>query len=189
MEKEIPQIIDVAKKTYDSFVERLTNLYNDYSKLISFNFSLIETLESIDETMQSILLKVAVADKKIVNSEINFIFRVQKFKDLFSNVDFKNSLSVLEANAIANKILDKVPTFALLTVLVDKYNDDHAIIISPTNCQYTYDFLKRLPNYIKFVDGEVVTVEDKTAKDALDNITNYYKKNYVKFAPSRKNND
>ena len=64
--------------------------------------------------------------------------------------------------------------------------DELMMVISPTYCQKIFDYLKRVANYLKFVDGNVLESEDKTAKLVLSSVVAYYKKKYVKYAPSRK---
>ena len=59
-------------------------------------------------------------------------------------------------------------------------------MIKPTYCQVIYDNLRRISNYLKYVDGFVLGVEDKVGKDVLKTIIEYYKKKYVKYAPERR---
>ena len=80
----------------------------------------------------------------------------------------------------------KERALALKSALSYKVLDSELKVLNPTYSQKTYDFLRRLPNYLKYVDGCVDIQEDKELKESLKTIIKYYKSKYVTYAPRRK---
>lgn len=188
MEK-IPQIYDVAKTLYDKLIKFTKKMYvfigDDYE--VSEDEIIIE----VDHFVQAILFRVALADNVLKDIELQFIKAIVEKDDFFSELHTYNlkDLTIEEKNHYidkCNKVLSMVPKFVELSVLCDKKVDSMCEVISPTYCQKVFDYLKRIANYLSFVDGRVYEVEDKIPKLVLDNVIKYYKKHYVKYAPNRK---
>ncbi len=184
----IPQLYDIAKGLYD--------------KLSCFTMKMIkfaekekvdenEIFSELDHFIQAILFKVALADNVLVDVELGFVKKISEYDDLFKNYTLTSlsTLTLEEKSKLSNlcdDVLKKVPFFVELSVICDKKVDKLVEVISPTYCQKIYDYLRRLANYLKFIDGNVKVIEDKTSKAVLQSVVTYYKKNYVTYAPKRK---
>ena len=183
MMEQIPELFDVADRLYNKmslFVEKMYNFFE------SDKVDHTELFVSLDHYIQAILLKVAMADEKLYDVELSFIKKIVDYDDLFKSISFDDNKSLETAIAIADKELEKVPLFVKLSVYCDKKVDSLCQVIKPTCCQVIYDNLRRISNYLKYVDGFVLEVEDKVGKDVLKTIIEYYKKKYVKYAPERR---
>lgn len=187
-----PELTIIAEKKYDKHYEYLKDMY-EYagSKL---GVTLDEVLLDFDRFVQAILFIVAESDSKLDTLEVTFIKEVVYNDILFKDYSVAD-LCGLTGNALKN-LLDKcneiikiVPHFVKLSVLYDKKIDEELRVISPTCCQINYDFIKRLPNYIKFIDGEVAPIEDIAANDLLSEVKKYYKKRYMKYSVERGKDD
>lgn len=184
----IPQIYDIAKSLYDK-------LNHFVLKMIQFaekkDLEEKDVYIDMDHFIQAILFKVALADDVLVDVELEFVKKIAKYDDLFKDYALVN-LSLLSSNErnklskICDEVLEKVPLFVELSVICDKKVDSLTEVISPTYCQEIYDYLRRIANYLKFIDGSVKVSEDKTSKMVLQSVVTYYKKHYVKYAPERK---
>lgn len=187
--QNIPQIYDIAKKLYDKII-KFTNKMFDFMG-DEYNVPKEQVISELDHFIQAILFRVALADDNLLDIELNFIKDIVEKDDMFKDnqiIHLKN-LSEEKKNEYinqCNEVLSKVPEFVKLSVLCDKKTDSMLEVISPTYCQKAFDYLKRLANYLKFIDGYVAEEEDKTAKLVLGSVITYYKKKYVKYAPSRK---
>lgn len=191
MEK-IPQIYEIAKKLYDkmvSFVDKMINFVGE-----EYIIDRRKTLVEMDHFIQAILFKVALADDRLIDIELSFIDDIADYEDLFEK-DKLSSMSQMskevkkEYELKCDKVLDNVPEFVKLSVACDKKVDAMCKVIKPTYCQKIYDYLRRLSTYLKFIDGNVIEAEDKISKKVLSCVVSYYKKQYVKYAPSRKKED
>jgi hypothetical protein len=184
--ENIPQIYDIASNFYLKIQNNVKNMHFALEENKSILKPLEETLKEFDDYIESLLLVVSYADLKVLNIEIDFIKNITMNKSLFFEFDLKNQQDLQEALNISKAILNRVPTFVKNAVVLDKANDAVAKVISPTNCQIIYDNLKRIANYLKYVDGNVAVSEDKMVKEALGTVITYFKNKYVKYAPSRK---
>ena len=183
MMEQIPELFDVADRLYNKmslFVEKMYNFFE------SDKVDHTELFVSLDHYIQAILLKVAMADEKLYDVELSFIKKIVDYDDLFKSISFDDNKNLETAIAIADEELEKVPLFVKLSVYCDKKVDSLCQVIKPTYCQVIYDNLRRISNYLKYVDGFVLGVEDKVGKDVLKTIIEYYKKKYVKYAPERR---
>ena len=107
--------------------------------------------------------------------------------ELFVSLDHYIQAILLKVAMADEKLyVVEVPLFVKLSVYCDKKVDSLCQVIKPTYCQVIYDNLRRISNYLKYVDGFVLGVEDKVGKDVLKTIIEYYKKKYVKYAPERR---
>ena len=150
-----------------------------------------EVIKELDHFIQAILFRVALADDNLLDIELNFIKDIVDKDDMFKNNQITHLRNLSEDKkkeyiTQCDEVLKIVPEFVKLSVLCDKKVDGMLEVINPTYCQKTFDYLKRIANYLKFVDGSVVEEEDKVAKLVLGSVITYYKKKYVKYAPSRK---
>ena len=187
--QNIPQIYDLAKTLYD----KLINYTNAMFEFIGdeYKVSKDEVIVELDHFVQAILFRVALSDDKLLGIELSFIKSIVEKDDMFKNqnISYLENLTLEEKeNGIkkCNEVLNEVPEFVKLSVLCDKKADSMLVVMKPTHCQKIFDYLKRIANYLKFIDGNVIEEEDKTAKLVLSSVVAYYKKKYVKYAPSRK---
>lgn len=187
--QNIPQIYDIAKTLYNKLIK-----YTD--KMLEFmgdeyTVSKEVVIKELDHFIQAILFRVALADNRLLDIELNFIKDIVEKDDMFKNNEISHLRELSDEKkkeyiAQCNEVLSTVPEFVKLSVLCDKKTDAMMMVISPTYCQKIFDYLKRVANYLKFIDGNVLEAEDKTAKLVLSSVVTYYKKKYVKYAPSRK---
>ena len=187
--QNIPQIYDIAKTLYNKLITYTNKMYEFIGD--DYKVSKEELFFELDHFVQAILFKVALADDRLLDVELNFIKDIVDTDDMFKNVEvtYLKALNDEQKQMIiekCNEVLNVVPEFVKLSVLCDKKTDDMMIIISPTYCQKVFDYLKRIACYLKFIDGNVEEVEDKMSKLVLTSVVTYYKKKYVKYAPSRK---
>lgn len=187
-----PELTIIAEKKYDKQYDYLKLMY-EYagSKL---GVSLDEVLNDFDTYVQAILFIVAESDKKLDTLEVSFIKDVVYNDILFKNYSVNdlcgcNSESLKLIIDKCYSIVKTVPYFVKLSVLYDKKIDEELKVISPTCCQINYDFIKRVPNYIKFIDGEVAPIEDIIANDLLSEVKKYYKRRYMKYSVERGKDD
>lgn len=187
--ENIPQIYDIAKTLYDKLIKFTMKMYNFIGS--EYDVSQKNLVIGVDHFVQAILFRVALADDVLKDIELQFIKAIVEEDDFFKDLHTQhlNELSADEKVYYINKcneILAVVPEFVKLSVLCDKKVDLMCEVISPTYCQKVYDYLKRIANYLTFIDGRAQEVEDKTHKIVLDSVVKYYKKHYVKYAPNRK---
>ncbi len=177
MEKNIrdnyPEMYQLGNNLYLKYLDNLNMMY-DLAK-DKIDFSKAELIKGLNQYLEALLIKIMVADQKLQNIEFDFI-----------NYILGTNIKNIESMTIYEDILNKIPLFVKLSVLSDKKMDEMLKVIEPTFCQMTYDFLRRLPTYLKFVDGHVPVAEDEIGKMALSPIVIYFKKNYVRYAPKRK---
>ena len=86
--------------------------------------------------------------KKIV--EIDDMFKDDSLLRLGSLTD-EQKKSYLDK---CDSVLSAVPEFVKLSVLADKKVDSLCQVITPTHCQKIYDYLRRIANYLKFIDAK-----------------------------------
>lgn len=186
--ESIPQLYDVAKKLYDK-LDRFV------LKMIKFiDLEEVETFDvccQMDHFIQAILFSVALADDVLADVELGFVKKIVKYDDLFKDYSLLSMKELSQEKKqellmVCDNVLAMIPQFVELSVLCDKKVDSLTEVISPTYCQIIYDYLRRIANYLKFIDGSVKVSEDKVSKKVLQNVVTYYKKNYVKYAPERK---
>ena len=186
---DIPQIYDIAKTLYNKLIKYTGKMYDFIGD--EYDVPKEQLICELDHFVQAILFRVAVSDDKLSNIELEFIKEIVEMDDMFKD----NQLLPLdqltdEQKQVClekcNNVLAIVPEFVKLSVLCDKKVDALCQVITPTYCQKIYDYLRRIANYLKFIDGNVGEVEDKTSKAVLKTVVAYYKKHYVKYAPSRK---
>lgn len=187
--QNIPQIYDIAKTLYTKLINFTNKMYDfigdDYDK------SKEELLFELDHFVQAILFRVALADDRLLDIELNFIKDIVDTDDMFKDEEITYLKELNEEQKTffikkCNDVLNVVPEFVKLSVLCDKKTDEMLLVIDPTYCQKVFDYLKRIACYLKFIDGSVEEVEDKIAESVLSSVVAYYKKKYVKYAPSRK---
>ncbi len=187
--QNIPQIYDVAKTLYNKLIKYTNKMFEFMGD--EYQVSKTVVIKELDHFIQAILFKVALADDRLLGIELNFIKEIVEIDDMFKGQDISklDSFNELEKNTalkMCDEVLNVVPEFVKLSVLCDKKADSMLLVMSPTYCQKIFDYLKRVANYLKFIDGNVIENEDKTAKLVLSKVVEYYKKKYVKYAPSRK---
>lgn len=187
--QSIPQIYDLAKSLYDKLIKYTNEMFDFMGD--EYKVSKDEVIKELDHFVQAILFRVALSDNRLLGIELNFIKDIVEKDDMFKNqnISYLENLTDEEKEKGINKcneVLNVVPEFVKLSVLCDKKADSMLMIMKPTHCQKIFDYLKRVSNYLKFIDGNVIEEEDKTAKEVLKSVVSYYKKNYVKYAPSRK---
>lgn len=186
---EIPQIYDIAKTLYDKLINYTKKLYDFMGD--EYNVPENELICELDHFFQAILFRVAVSDNNLSDIELDFIKKIVEIDDMFKddNLLRLGSLTDEQKKSYLDKcdsVLSVVPEFVKLSVLADKKVDSLCQVITPTHCQKIYDYLRRIANYLKYIDGNVGEIEDKTSKAVLKTVVAYYKKHYVKYAPSRK---
>ena len=187
--QNIPQIYDLAKTLYTKLINYTNKMYEFIGK--DYDVAKDEVIKELDHFVQAILFRVAVADDRLLGIELSFIKDIVEKDDMFKeqNISYLDKFTDSEkeyAISKCNEVLKIVPEFVKLSVLCDKKADGMLVVMNPTHCQKVFDYLKRIANYLKFIDGNVIEKEDKTAKEVLSSVVSYYKKNYVKYAPSRK---
>lgn len=186
---EIPQIYDIAKTLYDKLINYTKKLYEFMGD--EYNVPENELICELDHFFQAILFRVAVSDDNLSDIELDFIQKIVEIDDMFKDDQLLRLGSLTDEQKKyyldkCNLVLNEVPEFVKLSVLADKKVDSLLQVINPTHCQKIYDYLRRIANYLKFIDGNVGEVEDKASKAVLKTVVAYYKKNYATYAPSRK---
>lgn len=174
----ISELNELGKRLYSKFKTEIEKMhsYTNYGESIELVY------KDFDNYLEAILIKVALADNKFENIEKEFVCEL--FPDcILSN---KNEINLELLSKEVDKKLEIVPKFVELSVIADKKIDSELKTMNPTYSQITYDFLRRLPNYLKYVDGNVVIEEDLTLRDSLKAIVKFYKSKYVTYAPKRK---
>lgn len=187
--QSIPQIYDIAKTLYNKLIKYTDKMFDFIGD--EYKIPKDEVIRELDHFVQAILFRVALADDRLLDIELNFIKDIVEKDDMFKNneIAYLRDLSEDEKKKYinqCNEVLSVVPEFVKLSVLCDKKTDAMMMVIRPTYCQKIFDYLKRVANYLKFIDGNVLESEDKTAKLVLSSVVAYYKKKYVKYAPNRK---
>ena len=187
--QSIPQIYDIAKNLYDKVIKFTNKMFEFMGD--EYNVSKEQVLGELDHFIQAILFRVALADDNLLDIELNFIKDIVEKDDMFKDNEITHLRNLSDEKKKeyinqCNEVLNVVPEFVKLSVLCDKKTDAMLEVISPTYSQKAFDYLKRLANYLKFIDGYVAEEEDKTEKLVLGSVITYYKKKYVKYAPSRK---
>ena len=187
--QNIPQIYDIAKTLYNKLIKYTNKMYEYIGD--EYKVSKDELFFELDHFVQAILFRVALADNRLLDIELNFVKDIVDTDDMFKNEE-KTNLKELNGDKKklliekCDEVLNKVPEFVKLSVLCDKKADSMMIVMKPTHCQKVFDYLKRIACYLKFIDGNVENVEDKISKLVLTSVVAYYKSKYVKYAPSRK---
>lgn len=187
--QNIPQIYDIAKTLYNKLINYTDKMYNFIGE--EYKIAKHDLIYELDHFIQAILFRVALADNRLLDIELSFIKDIVEIDDMFKDEEIQNlnMLTKEQKDFYTNKcneVLSVVPEVVKLSVLCDKKTDELMMVVSPTYCQKIFDYLKRVANYLKFIDGNVLESEDKTAKLVLSSVVTYYKKKYVKYAPSRK---
>lgn len=188
MEK-FPNLYDIAERLYEK-LELLINSMIKEASLVSEDFDKKEVMIGLDHYIQAILVNVSIADKKLDEYEISYFKKIAKYDDLLKDFVLQDNVLTkdleMKLKKISDDILEVIPSFIELSVICDKRRESLCSNLNPTYCQQIYDYLIRIANYLKFVDGEVVSSEDKTARESIKYVRAYYLKKYVTFAPKRK---
>ena len=145
--QNIPQIYDIAKTLYNKLIKYTNKMYEFIGD--DYKVTKEELFYELDHFVQAILFKVALADDRLLDVELNFIKDIVDTDDMFKNVEvtYLKALNDEQKQMIiekCNEVLNVVPEFVKLSVLCDKKTDDMMIIISPTYCQKVFDYLKRI---------------------------------------------
>lgn len=174
----ISELNDLGKKLYLRFIDNIKKMH----EYVNYEVPFEKVKKDFDLFIEAILIDVSLADDKLELMEISFI------EELFPKCVILDSKRIDKELLLkeVKDLLNQVPEFVKLSVCADKKADSELVVNNPTYSQITYDFLRRLPNYIKFVDGFVDVKEDKALKSSLQSIIKYYKSKYVTYAPRRK---
>lgn len=191
MEK-FPEFIKTAIRLYVKMNVFVEKMYQEMKDKIDIDHDAM--LLELDHYVQAILLRVAISDGYIDEVELSFLKNIALSDYLFKDLKFIESgkLSkdeIIEVTSICDEVINRVPFFVELSVLTDKYYDSLLKVLEPTHCQVIYDNLIRIANYLKYVDGELLVVEDKTARDMIKTVRAYYLSKYVTFARKREKGD
>lgn len=192
MEK-FPGIYEVANRLYIKMSSLIETMYKEVKdfEMEEVTITKEEVMVELDHYIQALLLRVAIADNMLDDIEISFVKRIAKHDDAFKEYEDIESGSItsslkLELSNKCDEIIKVIPYFVKMSVMIDKYLDSRAISQKLTHSQVIYDNLIRIANYLKFVDGNLLPVEDKTSREVMKEVRKYYLSSYVKFARARK---
>ena len=97
--QNIPQIYDIAKTLYNKLIKYTDKMYEFIGE--EYKVSKHDLIYELDHFIQAILFRVALADDRLLDIELNFIEDIVEKDDMFKNEDI---IKVEEDN------VEKLPT-------------------------------------------------------------------------------
>ncbi len=165
---------------YNQLADQIINAYNGMAKDSSFNLNKNDVLISFDAFIQSIIIRSLLHKRNFEIGEINFIKNLVRYSDHFKNIEInKEQLPTTEEvdylKKESRRITKEVPTFVMMSVLIDKEIEGSIIKSKKTFSMVLYSTLKNIINIV------LNDQDDYYANKVLDTIADFFTSNRVLY--------
>lgn len=165
---------------YEQLADQIINAYTEMAKDSSFNLTKNDVLISFDAFIQSIIIRSLLHKRNFELGEVNFIKNLVRYYDHYKNIEInKDSYPTPEDVEFLKKesrrITKEVPTFIMMSVLIDKELEIAIIKSTKTFSMVLYSTLKKIINIV--LDDS----EDQYANKVLNTIADFFTSNHVLF--------
>ena len=167
---------NLIKQYYDRIADQIVEAFTKMSKKDSFDLDKNDVLISFDSYVQSIMVKAILHKRSFEVGEVNYIKNIVRYYDYLNDVKVAKDVYPTREDEellenLSSAYVKQIPTFATMSVLVDREIEDSIIKSDQTFSMLLYLFFEEVVNTI------VDDTEESYSTTLLEPIYEFFSKN------------
>ena len=167
---------NLIKQYYDRIADQIVEAFTKMSKKDSFDLDKNDVLISFDSYVQSIMVKSILHKRNFEVGEINYIKNIVRYYDYLNDIKVAKDVYPTSEDEellenLSSAYVKQIPSFATMSVLVDREIEDSIIKSDQTFSMLLYLFFEEVVNTI------VDDAEESYSTILLEPIYEFFSKN------------
>lgn len=170
------------KQYYERIADQIVEAYTKMAKKDSFTLDKNDVLISFDSYFQCLIVKALLHKRSFEVGEVNFVKNIVRYFDYFKDVRVAKDMYPTkeveeELYNMSSIIVKEIPSFAAMSVMVDREIEDSILKTDQTFCMLLYNVFEEIINIV------IDDVEDDYSNKLLNPLKEFFSKNqtFIQF--------